>query len=133
MLWLNQWAGGHRHPNWCSWQVWVILVVSWIFLLPSIALGTISPVVASLALSFGRNTGMTVGSVSAWGTIGSILGTFLAGFVLIDRMGSQAIIQVVSAMLLGMGAIVAAGRTVSEWRSYWGRCSSSAGAGLRLG
>jgi MFS family permease len=112
VLWLNQWAGGHRHPSWCSWQVWVILVVSWIFLLPSIALGTISPVVASLALSFGRNTGMTVGSVSAWGTIGSILGTFLAGFVLIDRMGSQAIIQVVSAMLLGMGAIVAVGRTV---------------------
>lgn len=111
VLWLNQWAGTHRHPSWCSWQVWVILVVSWIFLLPSVALGTISPVVASLALSFGRNTGMTVGSVSAWGTIGSILGTFLAGFFLIDRMGSQAIIQVVSAMLLGMGAIVAAGRT----------------------
>lgn len=112
VLWFNQWAATQRHPEWVGWQLWVILVVSWIFLLPSIALGTISPVAASLALSFSQKTGSTVGNVYAWGTLGSILGTFLTGFVLIDQLGSHAIIQLVSGALLLMGALVAAGQTV---------------------
>lgn len=112
VLWFNQWAGSQRHPESIGWQVWVILVVAWIFLLPSVALGTISPVAASLALSFSQKTGSTVGNVYAWGTLGSILGTFLTGFVLIDQLGSHAIIQLVSAALLVMGALVAIGQTL---------------------
>lgn len=112
VLWFNQWAAAQRHPESIGWQLWVIFVVAWIFLLPSVALGTISPVAASLALSFSRKTGSTVGNVYAWGTIGSILGTFLTGFVLIDQLGSHAIIQLVSAALLIMGALVAAGQTL---------------------
>ena len=65
VLWVNQWAGSHRHPDWISWQLWVIFVVGWIFLLPSVALGTISPVVASLPLSFSRTFGITVCNVYA--------------------------------------------------------------------
>jgi hypothetical protein len=112
VLWFNQWAATQRHPESIGWQIWVILVVSWIFLLPSVALGTISPVAASLALSFSQKTGSTVGNVYAWGTLGSILGTFLTGFVLIDQLGSHAIIQLVSAALLIMGVLVAAGQTL---------------------
>ena len=86
--------------------------VSIVFLIPSTLLGTISPVVAKMALERGLPTGRTVGDIYAWGAAGSIAGTFLAGFYLIAAMGTIAIIWTVGAALLLMaifygGAFVA--------------------------
>jgi tetratricopeptide (TPR) repeat protein len=74
--------------------------VSLVFLLPSMLLGTISPVVAKMALDRGLATGRTVGSIYAWGAAGSIAGTFAAGYWLIAAMGSVAIVWIVSVVLL---------------------------------
>jgi tetratricopeptide (TPR) repeat protein len=76
--------------------------VSLVFLLPSMLLGTISPVVAKMALDQGLATGRTVGSIYAWGAAGSIAGTFAAGYWLIAIMGSVAIVWIVAAVLLVM-------------------------------
>lgn len=110
VLWLNQWASNTARPDSVQWQFWVMLVVAWIFLPPSLALGTISPVTASMALSRSEKTGMTVGNVYAWGAMGSIVGTFLAGFYLIDVCGTKAIITLTASALLVMGALVAGGQ-----------------------
>jgi len=79
--------------------------VSVVFLVPSILLGTISPVVAKMALGRGLSTGRTVGDIYAWGAAGSIAGTFLAGYYLIAAVGTVAIIWMVAGALLLMGML----------------------------
>jgi spermidine synthase/Tfp pilus assembly protein PilF len=76
-----------------------------VFLIPSTLLGTISPVVAKMALDRGLSTGRTVGDIYAWGAAGSIAGTFLAGFWLIAAMGTIAIIWTIGAVLLLMAIL----------------------------
>jgi tetratricopeptide (TPR) repeat protein len=92
-----------------SWQLALPLRVfshvCLVFLLPSTLLGTISPVVAKMALDRGLPTGRTVGDIYAWGAAGSIVGTFLAGFYLIAAMGTVAIIWFIGAALLLMGIL----------------------------
>lgn len=83
-----------------SWQLRIFIHVSLIFLLPSTLLGTISPVVAKMALDEGLATGRTVGSIYAWGAAGSIAGTFAAGYYFIAAMGTIAIVWIVAAVLL---------------------------------
>ncbi len=73
-----------------------------VFILPSTLLGTISPVVAKMALDKGLPTGRTIGDIYAWGAAGSIIGTFITGFYLIAAMGTITIIWTVGAVLLLM-------------------------------
>ncbi len=95
-----------------EWPVWVLYIVAVIFLLPAVALGTISPVAASIALSRSVKTGITVGNVYAWGALGSIAGTFLTGFWLIDLSGTRAIVGMTAGTLAVMGVLVASGQWV---------------------
>ncbi len=59
-----------------------------IFFVPMVLLAAISPIVIKI-LAEQEKTGRAAGSVYAWGTIGSIFGTFLTSFVLIPYWGSQ--------------------------------------------
>ena len=86
-----------------SWPLRITLHVTLIFLLPSAILGMIGPVVAKFALDQGFNTGRTIGNIYAWGTIGSIVGTFLTGYFLIAKMGSMAVIWSVAGILAFVG------------------------------
>ena len=83
-----------------SWPMRVFSHVSLVFLLPSVLLGMISPVVAKMALEQGLPTGRTVGDIYAWGAAGSIAGTFATGYYLIAAMGTTAIIWTVGGVLL---------------------------------
>ncbi len=100
-----------------GWGARVLIVVTIAFLLPSIALGTVSPIVAKLAVDRvqrTKKTGAAIGQVYAWGMVGSILGTFLTGFVLIDLLGTKGVI-------LLLGAILAIAATVmgSTLHAIW--------------
>ena len=110
VLILNGWAAETRRPEGTNWPVWVMLVVAWVFFLPALSLGTISPVTASMALKRSAKTGITVGNIYAWGALGSIVGTFLTGFWLIGEFGSRQVICVTSCALVIMGVLVAAGQ-----------------------
>lgn len=110
VLWLNQVVSGVERWPGLSWPVWVILVVATLFFAPAVSLGAISPVVANMALRNSKRTGSTVGNVYAWGAMGSIAGTFLTGFVLIEQFGTQIILVGVAISLLLLGVIVASGR-----------------------
>ena len=116
---LTQFIGTTR-PSWMSWPMWVVTVVSALFLHPSVALGTISPITASMALAKTRTTGSTVGNVYAWGAMGSILGTFLAGFFLISSIGTQNIIWLTAATLALMGVFVASGQWMFRGVMFFG-------------
>ena len=110
VLWLDGLMVDRARPDGWQWPAWVVCVVGIVFFLPSMSLGTISPVVASLALSQSRKVGATVGNVYAWGALGSIVGTFLTGFILIDTLGTRAIVALTAGTLASMGVLSAAGK-----------------------
>jgi len=91
-----------------SWPARVFTHVFLVFMLPSTLLGTISPVVAKMALDRGLPSGRTLGAIYAWGAIGSIAGTFAAGYFLIDAMGTTMIVWLVGGILLLMGILYCA-------------------------
>ena len=76
-----------------------VFAIIFLFLLPSTALGTVSPVIAKLVLQSAARIGNAVGTVYALGAIGSIVGTFLSGFVLIPLLGVRSIVLVVSGLV----------------------------------
>lgn len=85
-----------------GWSIHIFTHVCLVFLLPSILLGAISPIVAKAALDKGLPRGKTVGNIYAWVAIGSIAGTFSAGYYLIGIIGSIAVIWIIAAILLLM-------------------------------
>jgi MFS family permease len=100
-----------------SWPYRILFVTTLVFFLPALSLGTVSPVVAKLAvdrLKSYKRTGTAIGQVYAWGMVGSILGTFLTGFVLIDTFGTKGVI-------LLLGTTMAFGATLlgSVWHAIW--------------
>jgi spermidine synthase len=108
VLWLNHIVSQWARPDTFSWPSWVVFNVALVFLLPAVMLGTISPVVAKMALDESRKTGSTVGNIYAWAAIGSIFGTFLTGFYLIDTFGTRAIVLFVALGLALLGLLLAA-------------------------
>ena len=88
-----------------SWPMRVFSHISLVFLIPSILLGMISPVVAKMALDQGFAPGKTIGNIYAWGAAGSIVGTYLTGFYLIATIGTVAIIWTVGLALLLMSVL----------------------------
>ncbi|MDR3620848.1 MAG: fused MFS/spermidine synthase [Paludisphaera borealis] len=106
-----------------TWQYRVLFVVVAVFFLPSVSMGTVSPVVAKLAvdrLKRFKRTGTAIGEVYAWGMVGSILGTFLTGFYLIDVLGTKGVLLVLAAVLALAATILG-----TVWHAVW--------AGIPLG
>ncbi|MFC1751594.1 fused MFS/spermidine synthase [Patescibacteria group bacterium] len=66
----------------------------------SVLLGVVSPYAVKLKIENLDTTGSTVGSLYAISTVGSIVGTFLAGFFLIPVIGTMAIFTLLSATLI---------------------------------
>ncbi|CAN5881694.1 hypothetical protein BH23PLA1_BH23PLA1_37340 [soil metagenome] len=84
------------------WSLRVLLVVSIAFFLPAVSMGTVSPVMAKLAvdrLRRDKRTGTAIGQIYAWGMVGSIVGTFLTSFVLIDLIGTKGLILALATVL----------------------------------
>jgi spermidine synthase len=77
------------------------------FSAPSILLGMASPFATRLALNNMATSGTTVGSFSALSTLGSILGTFVAGFYLIPRWGVTGILLSLGSSLIALAALLA--------------------------
>jgi spermidine synthase len=76
-----------------------------LFFLPCIVLGMISPIVAKLAVRDLDKTGRTVGRIYGAGSVGSIVGTFATGFLLISWFGTHAIVMGVALVLLTLGLL----------------------------
>jgi spermidine synthase len=88
-----------------SFMVRIVLITTLVFFAPACLLGMISPVVVKLALDNLNKTGNVVGSIYAFSTLGSILGTFATGFFLIQWMGTRNILFVMGTILFLSGLI----------------------------
>jgi len=92
----------------------ILALIAALFLIPCSILGTVSPIVVKLAMRDLARAGRTVGQIYAFGSVGSIVGTFLTGFWLISRFGTYMIVLGVAVLLLLLGLLFLLGRR------WWG-------------
>ena len=95
-------------PRTYPYLVRIVLLTTLLFFLPSLLLGMVPPVAVKLALADLGQAGKVVGRVHAASTFGSLVGTFLTGFVLIAHFGVRAIVLFVGLTLIVFGALVGA-------------------------
>src|SRR5579864_6676596 len=105
-LWANAVVGGLPGLDSLPWNLRTVVVVTLDFLVPGTVLGMIGPVVAKMAVEQARKSGSALGDVYFWGAVGSIGGTFLAGFVLIYQAPTSTIVIVVGASLAVLAALL---------------------------
>ncbi len=73
----------------------------------SVLLGFVTPYAVKLKMTTLDDAGKTVGRLYALSTVGSILGTFLAGFFLIPFVGSEKTLYIIGATLVGLSILLA--------------------------
>lgn len=69
-----------------------LLLVASLFFIPACLMGIVMPLLMTLALAMDGRTGHIVGKMEALAALGSILGTFLAGFWLIQYFGTRSVL-----------------------------------------
>jgi Spermine/spermidine synthase domain len=82
----------------------ILTIVAFAF--PCAALSAVSPVVVRQLGERTSRLGRVAGNVSAFGTVGALLGNFGAGFWLVGRFGSTAILLGVGAVGVSLGVAV---------------------------
>ena len=86
-----------------------------LFAVPGVLLGAVSPITVRLlsSVSQDRHIGFSAGTVGLFGTLGSFLGTFATGFVLLPAFGARTIFLTcgIGVALLAALALIAGGLT----------------------
>ncbi|MEQ9497917.1 MAG: fused MFS/spermidine synthase [Deltaproteobacteria bacterium] len=101
-------------PLWSSWLLpklaasmspasGALVATGLLFFVPSVLIGALSPVAVKVVNLGGADAGRASGHVSALGAMGSILGTFGAGFFLLPFLGTKAVLAGVAAVLAAIG------------------------------
>ena len=85
-----------------------------LFALPALLCGMVSPYAVRLAITTSDTAGAVIGRLNAIGTVGSIVGTFLGGFVLLSWFSTGTIILGVAGCLLAAAFLVCLRPIVSK-------------------
>jgi MFS family permease len=90
-----------------SWpQIWqVIWLSAVVFFLPSVLIGTVTPMIVKLSLASLDETGRVVGRIRAAAELGAIVGVFATGFVLVEAFGTRTIVAGVAIVLALLGVL----------------------------
>jgi len=83
-----------------------VLAALLLFAPASVLLGFVTPYAVKLKMFTLADAGKTVGRLYALSTVGSILGTFLAGFFLIPFVGSTRTLYLIAACLIGLSLLL---------------------------
>ncbi len=101
---LEYFGGGSSFGGYIIGSFWCAASV---MLVPGILLGTLFPYLLRLAEPFSRDAGRTVGDLAAINTVGAVVGSLVAGFVLLDLFGLWASIRLVAAAYFCAALLVA--------------------------
>ena len=83
-----------------------------LFVYPLFLLGTVTPSLVRYTVNSLEKSGTTVGTLGAFNTIGSILGTFLPTFVTIPAVGTAMTFMIFAAILLVLAIVYFASRGI---------------------
>lgn len=84
-----------------------IIAATLLFLPASVLLGMVSPYAVRLRIDKLTSSGSTIGNMSAIGTLGSILGTFVSGFYLIPYFGMNTLLAGLPLILILLSLFIA--------------------------
>ena len=92
------------------------LFVASLFFLPALLLGVITPLLTTLALALDERSGHVVGKMHAMAALGSIAGTFVAGYWLIQTFGTRAVLMMSAVLLFVLATpfLACAGRKLAS-------------------
>lgn len=76
-----------------------------VFVFPLFLLGTVTPSLAKYSVDSLEDSGRTVGTLGAFNTVGSIIGTFVPTFVTIPAVGTSVTFLIFAGILLALGLI----------------------------
>lgn len=76
-----------------------------VFVFPLFLLGTVTPSLAKYSVESLDDSGRTVGTLGAFNTVGSIIGTFMPTFVTIPAVGTAITFLIFAGILLALGLI----------------------------
>lgn len=110
-----------------------VLVLA-LFFIPAVLLGIVTPVLTTRALQLSSHPGRVVGRMHALAALGSIAGTFIAGYWLILYFGTRAVVVGTGATLLLMALpFLWARRRMVVWAAVLGIAGLAALTELRQG
>ncbi|MBQ9808032.1 MAG: fused MFS/spermidine synthase [Ruminococcus sp.] len=89
------------NTNFLIWAAFITCMV--VFVFPLFLLGTVTPSLVKYTVDSLDDSGKTVGTLGAFNTIGSIIGTFIPTFVSIPAVGTAATFLIFSGILLVLG------------------------------
>lgn len=89
-----------------------VIGASILFALPSVLLGMITPFAIRVKIHSLKTSGKTIGSLSALSALGSIAGTFLAGFFLLSYLGSDKVLLSLTIILFVLSLVLSSKRLV---------------------
>ncbi|MDE6213387.1 MAG: fused MFS/spermidine synthase [Lachnospiraceae bacterium] len=89
--------------NFLIWAAFAACMV--IFVFPLFLLGTVTPSLAKYSVDSLEDSGSIVGTLGAFNTIGSIIGTFVPTFLSIPAVGTSVTFLIFAAILLVLGLI----------------------------
>ncbi|MEK9629263.1 MAG: fused MFS/spermidine synthase [Nitrospinota bacterium] len=118
---INRWV----YENWGQEFLFVqganfITIMSLLFI-PTFFMGAQFPIVVRLLATRLETVGQNVGRIYAFNTVGTIIGSFLAGFVLIPFLGLQATLVTVVFLnvLLGISLLAFGSQLSFNWKMYF--------------
>ena len=91
------------NTNFLIWAAFITCMA--VFVFPLFLLGTVTPSLVKYTVDSLDDSGKTVGTLGAFNTIGSIIGTFIPTFVSIPAVGTAATFLIFSGILLVLGLI----------------------------
>jgi len=91
------------NTNFLIWAAFAACMV--IFVFPLFLLGTVTPSLAKYTVDSLEDSGSTVGTLNAFNTSGSIIGTFVPTFISIPAVGTSVTFLIFAAILLGLGIV----------------------------
>lgn len=89
--------------NFLIWAAFLACMI--IFVFPLFLLGTVTPSLVKYTVDSLDDSGKTVGSLNAFNTVGSIIGTFVPTFVTIPAVGTSITFLIFSGILLLLGLL----------------------------
>ena len=89
--------------NFLIWAAFAACMV--IFVFPLFLLGTVTPSLAKYSVDSLEDSGKTVGTLGAFNTIGSIIGTFVPTFISIPAVGTSVTFLIFAGILLALSLI----------------------------
>lgn len=91
------------NTNFLIWAAFITCMV--VFVFPLFLLGTVTPSLVKYTVDSLDDSGKTVGTLGAFNTIGSIIGTFVPTFISIPAVGTAVTFLIFSGILLVLGLV----------------------------